>query len=69
VEVLVDEGDVVKEGDVICVVQQMKMELEVRSHRSGRVSWVLEVEEGEEVGEGMLAAVVEEAKERRESRL
>lgn len=59
VEVLVDEGDLVKEGDVICVVQQMKMELEVRSHRSGRVSWVLEVEEGEEVGEGMLAAVIE----------
>ncbi|KAJ5042008.1 carbamoyl-phosphate synthase L chain, ATP binding domain-containing protein [Bipolaris maydis] len=46
VEVLVDEGDVVKEGDVICVVQQMKMELEVRTHRRGRVSWVLEVEDG-----------------------
>lgn len=65
VEVLVDEGDVVKEGDVICVVQQMKMELEVRSPRSGRVAWVLEVEEGEEVGEGMLAAVIENEKEAR----
>ena len=60
VEVLVDEGDLVKEGDVVCVVQQMKMELEVRARRSGRVSCVLEVEEGEEVGEGVLAAVVEE---------
>jgi pyruvate carboxylase len=59
VEVLVDEGDVVKEGDVVCVVQQMKMELEVRSSRSGRVSWVLEVEEGEEVDVGWLAAVVD----------
>ncbi|KAF2009644.1 hypothetical protein BU24DRAFT_473819 [Aaosphaeria arxii CBS 175.79] len=59
VEVLVDEGDTVKEGDVICVVQQMKMELEVRSHRSGRVGWIMEIEDGEEVGEGMLAAVVE----------
>jgi pyruvate carboxylase len=65
VEVLVDEGDAVKEGDVICVVQQMKMELEVRSPRSGRVAWVLEVEEGEEVGEGMLAAVIEGDKEAR----
>lgn len=59
VEVLVDEGDVIKEGDVICVVQQMKMELEVRSPKSGRAVWVMEIEDGEEVGEGMLAAVVE----------
>ncbi|KAF2027146.1 hypothetical protein EK21DRAFT_72716 [Setomelanomma holmii] len=58
VEVLVDEGDVVKEGDVVCVVQQMKMELEVRTPRSGRVSWVMEVEDGEDVGEGILAAIV-----------
>ncbi|EMD64367.1 hypothetical protein COCSADRAFT_199749 [Bipolaris sorokiniana ND90Pr] len=65
VEVLVDEGDVVKEGDVICVVQQMKMELEVRSHRRGRVSWVLEVEDGEDVGEGTLAAVVDVEKNAR----
>lgn len=59
VEVLVDEGDAVKEGDVICVVQQMKMELEVRTGRTGRVSWVMEVEEGGDVDVGWLAAVVE----------
>ncbi|KAJ4349404.1 uncharacterized protein N0V89_008019 [Didymosphaeria variabile] len=58
VEVLVDEGDSVKEGAVLCVVQQMKMELEVRSARSGVVTWVCEAEEGEEVGEGTLAAIV-----------
>ncbi|KAF2638722.1 hypothetical protein P280DRAFT_455925 [Massarina eburnea CBS 473.64] len=55
----IDENDVVKEGDVVAVVQQMKMELEVRSHRSGRVVWVTEAEDGEDVGEGMLVAVVE----------
>ncbi|KAF2675799.1 hypothetical protein K458DRAFT_352767, partial [Lentithecium fluviatile CBS 122367] len=65
VEVLVDEGDLVKEGDVVCVVQQMKMELEVRSPRSGRVVWVTDAEDGEDVGEGMLAAVVESEKEAR----
>jgi biotin carboxyl carrier protein len=65
VEVLVDEGDVVKEGDVICVVQQMKMELGVRSPRSGRVVWVTEAEDGEDVAEGTLAAVVESAQETR----
>jgi acetyl/propionyl-CoA carboxylase alpha subunit len=59
VEVLVEEGDTVREGDVVCVVQQMKMELEVRASRGGRVSWVLEVEEGDEVDVGWLAAVVE----------
>ncbi|KAF2741865.1 hypothetical protein M011DRAFT_454143 [Sporormia fimetaria CBS 119925] len=59
VEVCVEEGDIVKEGDVVCVVQQMKMELEVRCPKTGRVGWVCEVEEGEDVGEGVLACVVE----------
>jgi pyruvate carboxylase len=59
VEVLIDEGDIVKEGEVICVVQQMKMELEVRTPKSGRVTFVTEAEDGEEVAEGMLAAIVE----------
>jgi len=58
VEVLVDEGDVVQQDDVICVVQQMKMELEVRSPRSGNVVWITELEDGEDVAEGMLAAIV-----------
>ncbi|KAH5238823.1 hypothetical protein HBI31_147020 [Parastagonospora nodorum] len=64
VEVLVDVGDVVREGDVLCVVQQMKMELEVRSQRRGRVGWVMEVEDGEEVAEGMLVVVLEREGER-----
>jgi len=46
-------------------VQQMKMELEVRSPRSGRVSWVMEIEDGEDVGEGVLAAVVDREGEAR----
>jgi pyruvate carboxylase len=58
VEVLVDEGDIVREGDTICVIQQMKMELEVRSPRSGVVKWVTEAEAGEDVAEGMLAVVI-----------
>ncbi|KAF2439341.1 hypothetical protein P171DRAFT_121209 [Karstenula rhodostoma CBS 690.94] len=65
VEVLVDEGDAVKEGDVVCVVQQMKMELEVRSARSGVVTWVCEADEGDEVGEGTLAAIVMPSSEAR----
>ena len=65
VEVLVDEGDVVKEGHVLCVVQQMKMELEVRSARSERATWVTEAEDGVDVAEGMLAASLESEKEAR----
>lgn len=59
VEILVDEGDVIKEGDTVCVVQQMKMELEVRAQRGGKVGWVTEAEDGEDVGEGMLVCILE----------
>lgn len=47
-------------GDVVCVVRQMKMELEVRTARAGVVGFVTEVEDGGEVVEGMLAATVVE---------
>lgn len=62
VEVLVDVGDMVRKDDVICVVRQMKMELEVRAHMAGLCTWVTDVEDDEDVEEGMLAAVVEDAK-------
>lgn len=65
VEVLVDEGDILQKGDVVCVVQQMKMELEVRCKKAGRVSWVLEVEDGEDVAEGDLAVEIEDEEEAR----
>ena len=65
VEVLVDEGDEVAKGDVVCVVRQMKMELEVRAPRSGIVGFVMEVEDGGEVSEGMLAVTVVESERAR----
>ena len=60
VEVLVDSGDVIKKDEPVCVIKQMKMEIEVRSHRAGVVTWVTEAEDDEDVAEGMLAAVVED---------
>jgi len=62
VEVLVDEGDHVKENEVIAFVKQMKMELEVRSPRAGTVKWIFEMdnEEGDDVAEGVLLAELEE---------
>ncbi|OBT82883.1 hypothetical protein VE02_08645 [Pseudogymnoascus sp. 03VT05] len=61
VELLVDVGDRVGKGDVVAVVKQMKMELEIRAGREGVVGWVFEGEDGDEVGEGVLAVeLVEE---------
>jgi pyruvate carboxylase len=59
VELLVDEGDEIRKGDVVAVVQQMKMELEIRALRGGRVVWVYEGEEGDDVGEGVLVVELE----------
>ncbi len=59
-EVCVDEGDNVKKGETIAVVRQMKMELEVRANKSGRVGWVYGVEEGDDVGEGILVAIIDD---------
>jgi biotin carboxyl carrier protein len=58
-ELLVEVGDEVVKGAAVAVVRQMKMELEVRASKGGRVVWVYEGEEGDEVGEGVLVAVVE----------
>lgn len=58
IEVLVDEGDQLKAGDVVCIVSQMKMELEVRCRKAGRVSWVMEARDGEDVAEGDLAVEI-----------
>lgn len=73
VEMLVDEGDEVQEGQVIAFVRQMKMELEVRSWRSGIVTWALELEddEGDDVEQGVLLAVLEDvhSKDAREYKL
>ena len=61
IEVLVAAGDQVVENQVVAFVKQMKMELEVRSPRGGRVQWVYQRDEEEEdVAEGMLLVELEE---------
>lgn len=52
VEILVDDGDAVGEGDAIAIVRQMKMELEVRAHRSGIVNSLFDHEEGDDISVG-----------------
>ncbi|KAL9622286.1 MAG: hypothetical protein Q9160_003297 [Pyrenula sp. 1 TL-2023] len=69
IEVLVLEGDIIQVNDVVAFVKQMKMELEIRSPRAGRVTWALELEgeNGEDVAEGVLLAEVEEEEQVKEA--
>lgn len=55
----VDVGDEVEAGDVILILESMKMEIPVESPRSGRVARIL-VKEEESVDEDQVVAVVED---------
>jgi acetyl-CoA/propionyl-CoA carboxylase biotin carboxyl carrier protein len=57
-KVAVSEGQEVAEGDLVCVIEAMKMENEITAHRSGKVTAV-NVAEGGAVGSGDLIAVIE----------
>ncbi len=56
--VRVAEGDEVAAGDVVCIVEAMKMENEIAAHRSGIVT-ALSVAAGEPVTLGQVICVVE----------
>jgi acetyl-CoA/propionyl-CoA carboxylase biotin carboxyl carrier protein len=58
-EVKVSEGDEVQPGDVICVVEAMKMENEITAHRAGVVT-ELSVTPGQAVSNGQVVCVVVE---------
>jgi acetyl-CoA carboxylase biotin carboxyl carrier protein len=57
-KVLVAVGDEVGEGDTICILESMKMEIPVESTAAGTVA-ELNVHEGGVVQEGDVIAVVE----------
>jgi biotin carboxyl carrier protein len=58
IRVLVKEGDEVQEGDVVCVLEAMKMENELRATKSGVVKEVT-VEPGSDVEMGEVLVMVE----------
>ena len=55
---MVSEGDEVQEGDTICILESMKMEIPVEATASGKVAR-LNVNEGGVVQEGDVIAVIE----------
>ena len=57
-KVLVGAGDSVEEGDTICILESMKMEIPVEATASGVVS-ELNVSEGGVVQEGDVIATIE----------
>jgi acetyl-CoA/propionyl-CoA carboxylase biotin carboxyl carrier protein len=57
-KVAVEQGASVEEGDLVCVIEAMKMENEIAAHRSGKVT-VLNVSEGAAVSSGDVLAVIE----------
>jgi acetyl-CoA carboxylase biotin carboxyl carrier protein len=52
------EGEVLAEGDVIIILESMKMEIPVESPCAGRLAEI-RVDEGESVEEGAILAVIE----------
>jgi acetyl-CoA/propionyl-CoA carboxylase biotin carboxyl carrier protein len=57
-KVAVEQGAEVAEGDLICVIEAMKMENEIAAHRSGKIT-KLDVSEGAAVSAGDVLAVIE----------
>jgi acetyl-CoA/propionyl-CoA carboxylase biotin carboxyl carrier protein len=53
----VADGDQVEVGQVLCIVEAMKMENEVHAHRAGRVT-ELSVVPGQQVTTGQVICVV-----------
>jgi acetyl-CoA/propionyl-CoA carboxylase biotin carboxyl carrier protein len=57
-KVNVEEGATVEEGDLVCVIEAMKMENEITAHRSGKVT-SLAISVGDAVNGGDLLAKIE----------
>jgi len=58
IRILIKEGDTVAAGDVVCILEAMKMENELKAPRAGVVK-VLNVQPGQDVERGTVLAEIE----------
>ena len=58
VSVEVENGDKVKKGDIVCVLESMKMQVSVKSHKDGEVK-NLKIKEGVSVNKNDILAEIE----------
>jgi len=58
VSIEVKVGDKVKKGDVVCVLESMKMQVSVKSHKDGEIK-ILKAKEGNSVNKNDILAEIE----------
>jgi acetyl-CoA/propionyl-CoA carboxylase biotin carboxyl carrier protein len=58
-KVLVEQGQSVEEGQIVCIIEAMKMENEIIAHKAGVIE-TLAVKEGEPITSGATIAVIKE---------
>ena len=58
VKISVSEGSTVKKGDVVCVLESMKMQVSVKSHKDGTVKKI-KIKEGSTVAKNDVIAEIE----------
>ncbi len=56
-KVLVEQGQDVEEGQLVCIIEAMKMENEITAHKAGVVEQ-LAVKEGDPISSGATIAVI-----------
>jgi acetyl-CoA/propionyl-CoA carboxylase, biotin carboxylase, biotin carboxyl carrier protein len=59
-KVLVEQGQAVEEGQLVCIIEAMKMENEITAHKAGVIEQ-LAVKEGEPITSGATIAVIKSA--------
>ncbi len=59
-KVVVKKGDAVEEGELICIIEAMKMENEITAHKAGTIA-ELPIEEGKPISAGDPIATISSA--------
>ncbi|HSA75125.1 MAG TPA: acetyl-CoA carboxylase biotin carboxyl carrier protein subunit, partial [Candidatus Nitrosocosmicus sp.] len=58
ISIAINKGDLVKQGDNIVVLESMKMQVAIKSHRDGTIK-ELRVKEGQSISRNDIVAILE----------